>query len=279
MKLFRKLSYLTSSEVSSFNENGFLYLKDKLPLIDIAKIRQQAHDLIESWEPVKPSIFTTNEQSRISDKYFMDSAHNISFFLEEGVKPPIADKQNSVNKIGHALHDLDPVFRKFSYRPEYKAALHDLGYKTPVIVQSMYIVKGPKIGGEVKAHQDGSYQITTPSSVIGIWVALEDANVTNACMYAIPGSQKLGPMQYWEKINEEMMYTNGFEYDKKGAVLLEAKAGTVILFHGSLVHWSEQNYSNKSRHAYTLHAYEGELEWSEKNWIQRPSHFPFRKWE
>ena len=121
--------------------------------------------------------------------------------------------------------------------------------------------------------------ITNPSSVIGVWVGLEDADTTNACMLAVPGSHKIGPKLFWERINGGMGYTNSFDYDKTGAVALEAKAGTVIFFHGDLVHWSDQNYSDRSRHAYTMHIVEGEAQWSTKNWIQRPQYFPFRKWD
>ena len=98
----------------------------------------------------------------------MKSAYHISFFLEESIKPPILDKHASINKVGHALHDLDHVFRKYSYRPDYKALLNDLGYVNPQIVQSMYILKAPKIGGAVKPHQDSSYVITEPDSCMGI---------------------------------------------------------------------------------------------------------------
>ena len=98
----------------------------------------------------------------------MKSAYHISFFLEESIKPPILDKHASINKVGHALQDLDHVFRKYSYRPDYKALLNDLGYVNPQIVQSMYILKAPKIGGAVKPHQDSSYVITEPDSCMGI---------------------------------------------------------------------------------------------------------------
>lgn len=58
----------------------------------------------------------------------------------------------AINKIGHALHDIDPVFQEFSYRKVFREMLADLGYKAPIIVQSMYIVKPPNIGGEVGMH-------------------------------------------------------------------------------------------------------------------------------
>lgn len=48
----------------------------------------------------------------------------------------------------------------------------------------------PGIGGEVVPHQDNSFLYTEPRSCTGLWLALEDANITNGCIWAIPGSHK-----------------------------------------------------------------------------------------
>ena len=39
------------------------------------------------------------------------------------------------------MHDLDPVFIKWSRSAQAAELLHDLGYKQPTPVQSMYIFK------------------------------------------------------------------------------------------------------------------------------------------
>jgi phytanoyl-CoA hydroxylase len=60
------------------------------------------------------------------------------------------------------------------------------------------------------------------------------------------------------------------------AVPLEAKAGSLVCFHGLLPHYSAPNRSAVSRHAYTLHATDGRTEYSKRNWIQRDAAFPAR---
>jgi phytanoyl-CoA hydroxylase len=88
----------------------------------------------------------------------MNSAANVSFFFEEGAFADdgtlVAAKARSINKIGHALHDVDPVFREFSRSPRMQALYRSLGFKRPLPVQSMYIFKQPRIGGSVVPHQD-----------------------------------------------------------------------------------------------------------------------------
>ena len=64
--------------------------------------------------------------------------------------------------------------------------------------------------------------------------------------------------------------------DDSVAVPLEAKAGSLVCFHGLLPHYSAPNRSPVSRHAYTLHATDGRTGYSPQNWIQRNAEFPVR---
>jgi len=59
--------------------------------------------------------------------------------------------------------------------------------------------------------------------------------------------------------------------DRTNAVPLEVKAGTLVVFHGLLPHYSAPNRSAKSRHAYTLHVTDGTTAYAPRNWIQRPA--------
>ena len=76
-----------------------------------------------------------------SRQYFLDSASDVSFFFEEGAFDAEGNlsraKEKSINKIGHALHDLDPAFRAFSRSAKMAGMLHSLGNKKPTPVQSM----------------------------------------------------------------------------------------------------------------------------------------------
>ena len=92
------------------------------------------------------------------DDYFNNSASNVSCFFEENAFDEAGQlrqaKALSINKIGHALHDVDPIFRNFSRSSKMQAVFKQLGFIRPLPVQSMYIFKQPKLGGEVVPHQD-----------------------------------------------------------------------------------------------------------------------------
>ena len=55
------------------------------------------------------------------------------------------------------------------------------------------------------------------------------------------------------------------------AIAVEVPLGSVVIFHDHMPHYSSQNLSQHSRHAFTLHVAEKSSRWSEKNWLQRPA--------
>ena len=148
-------------------------------------MRRRADQLVDAFDPAAvprvlgftPAVFTATHQQDKSDEYFLDSANHASFFLEEqafGADGELRQaKALSINKLGHAMHDLDPVFRAFSRSGKVAALLRSLGMQTPVPVQSMYMFKQPCIGDEVAAHQDSTFLHTSPMTCTGLWVALE----------------------------------------------------------------------------------------------------------
>lgn len=277
LKGVRGFSFLSKQQIAGFNQSGFLVLPGLVPKGELAVLKERALQLVGEWVPSEShSFFSTKDQDRLADDYFFASASNISFFREEKATKT-TQKNDSVNKIAHALHDLDSVYQHFSYRSEYREILTDLGYIRPSIVQSMHIMKSPGIGGEVTPHQDRSYIISSPASCIGFWVALEDASPENACMYASPGSHMQGTRLFWGRSEGGMKFDRVVEYDISEKTCLAAEAGTVILLHGDLVHWSPANESRRSRHAYTLHIVETQgTVWSTKNWLQRAPALPFK---
>jgi phytanoyl-CoA hydroxylase len=237
-------------------------------------------ELVDAFEPDRNprSVFTTREQARHSDEYFLDSGDKVSFFFEEEAADADGNlrqaKELSINKIGHAMHDLDPEFAAFSRTPELAALAEQLGVGHHVLVQSMYIFKQPHIGGEVDCHTDHTFLWTDPASVVGFWFAVEDATVENGCLWALPGQHRLAPKKRFRRSDQGgtvMEVLDDLPYDLDGLVPLEAAAGTLIVLHGLLPHLSGANRSARSRHAYTLHTVDPGAAYPEDNWLLPPS--------
>lgn len=262
---------------SEFQEQGFLILENFVSPTICDQLRQQTAKLVLEFEPQTiKNIFTTNEQNRISNKYFFDSSEKISFFFEENAfdnKGNLCQsKELSINKIGHALHELDSVFKAFSYSNKTANLATELALKNPIIIQSMYIFKQPNIGGEVNCHQDSTFLYTEPEPVIGLWFALEDATIENGCLWAIPKAHKLGLKSRFIRATDDttsFKILDNTQWDLTKLTPLEVKKGSLIVLHGFLPHLSYANKSCFSRHAYTLHLIDKSWYYGKDNWLQR----------
>jgi len=271
-------------QIQRYEEDGYLVLREFVEGSACDRLRQRAEELVRDFDPQGiVSIFSTHEQTRTSDDYFLESGDKIRFFFEENAFNADGilrqSKGRSINKIGHALHDLDPIFDEFSRRAEVKDLVHDLGFSDPRLLQSMYIFKQPKIGGEVTCHQDGTFLFTEPLRVLGLWFALEDATIENGCLWAIPGGHKAGLKARFLRADGGGTRFETFDdsaWPEEKLVPFEVEKGSLIVLHPLLPHLSRENRSPKSRHAYTLHVIDASADYPKENWLQRSPDMPLR---
>ena len=276
---------LSQVEIELFEQNGYLVLEDFVSKDACEALSHRATEIVDAFDPSESvSIFTTNEQTRHSDRYFLESGDKIRCFFEEEAFAENGElrqaKSKSINKIGHAMHDLDPVFEQFSRTQELAQISKEVGFKDPRILQSMFIFKQPHIGGEVACHQDATFLHTEPMSVKGFWFALEDATQDNGCMWAIPGGHKSQVKSRFSRSKNgkgtEMEIFDDTPWETSKLLPLEVKAGTLVVLHALLPHMSYANRSANTRHAYTMHIIEGTADYPEWNWLQRPPEMPLR---
>ncbi len=281
-----KESAIVGSEVqSTFAQQGYVQLDGVFSEAECDALRVRMLEIIATQSDDSATEFTTARGTHTSDLYFYNSGDKIRFFYEknsarEGQLNP-ANRPRLLNKVGHALHDLDRVFSRFSRDQRFKDLSYQLGLERAVLVQSMYIFKQPNIGGEVTCHQDGTFLASEPDAVIGFWVALEDATIDNGCLWAIPGAHREPLRRRFVRHQDECHFEeySTQEFDLSAMVPLQIKKGGVIALHSRLPHMSYQNKSGKSRHAYTLHVMDARARYLDDNWLRRASHMPFRDFD
>lgn len=271
---------LSQKQIQQYQTQGYLVLEKVFSPQQLTSLTQAAARVVNDFDIDKhKTVFTTRDNDRGRDAYFIASAENVSCFLEEDALNENGElmwpKSQAINKIGHALHDLIPEFKSFCSQPLFSEILNQLGYQAPELWQTMYIFKQPKIGGEVRWHQDATYLITEPQSVMGLWVAMEDSTKENGCLWVQPKGH-LTPLREIFHTNEEgkseLIKLDSTPWPtEEEAEAVEVPAGSLVLFNGKLPHYSSHNHSARSRQAFTMHIIEGHTHWSSKNWIQRPS--------
>eukprot|EP01063_Lacrimia_lanifica_P038368 TRINITY_DN814_c0_g2_i1.p1 TRINITY_DN814_c0_g2~~TRINITY_DN814_c0_g2_i1.p1 ORF type:complete len:339 (+),score=132.90 TRINITY_DN814_c0_g2_i1:71-1018(+) len=299
-------------------EEGLAVVEGFCTKEECAAMMGRMAELIDAWDPKTSqfSAFRTDykkNEGHVCNEYFFDSADKIRFFFEpaatgaDGHLKAESDKATSIHKVGHGLHHLDPVFREYSMSQKVRDLVVSLGYKDPVLPQSMYIFKQPHFGDKATIHKDSTFLHTTPRcSCLGLWLALEDATLENGCLWGKPGSQHDGVRrlfvrnpEYFEQgaadavpivfedvagVAQNPNEGRAVEAEEEARALgfkpYPVKAGDLVLIHGEVDHMSFTNRSDKSRHSYQLHLIEGPSEgvtWSPRNWLQYKDGAPFPK--
>lgn len=192
-----------------FDMHGFALVQSFANATEVISMKQQMQSLVdEEWDPnnTKPTVFRTDEKQideQGSDDYFLESANKVHYFAEAQAmttgptgKALLKDEfaQNKIlalNKAGHGMHVRPGAFHDYTTSAKVRSLVGELGWVDPVVPQSMYIFKQARVGGEVTSHQDSTFLYTTPKqSCLGLWLALDDATITNGCLWVRPGSHR-----------------------------------------------------------------------------------------
>ncbi|XP_067144443.1 phytanoyl-CoA dioxygenase domain-containing protein 1-like [Centruroides vittatus] len=266
-------------DVKKYYDEGFLVIPNFLTLQEVDLLKSECTKVIEKMNPSDTSVIHVGSYER-GDEYYMESASKIHFFFEadsvDDEGELIIPKEDAVEKVAHALHLCNDVFKKFTFSRKVKDLLKKLGFVDPVVTQSMYIFKHPRIGAEVIPHQDATFLHTVPdSNLVGLWFPIEDATLQNGCLHFVPGSHK---GEVYKRYVRNFDGTNSMKtvltppnYTDEDWVPAIAPKGSCVLIHGKVFHKSEKNLSTKPRPAYTFHIVENyNTVYSKENWVQPP---------
>jgi non-heme Fe2+,alpha-ketoglutarate-dependent halogenase len=139
--------------------------------------------------------------------------------------------------------------------PRIVACIKDLLGEEVIGWGSHYFCKLPGDPKVVSWHQDASYWPLTPSKAITVWLAIDDADIENACMRFISGSNHHGHLTYHlsEETENNVLNQTVEGVEQFGEpVDVELEAGQISMHSDLLLHSSGANLSQRRRCGLTL---------------------------
>lgn len=221
---------LTAEQLKFYEENGYVIIsqgcsEDLIDAYNAHIYTIRSAEEIPAWASPWKHGKEINENDRFSVRLFNPHLHN-GFSLQM-MKLPIV-----------------------------RGALAQLLGDEAVGVQSMYFYKQPGSPGQA-AHQDYYYIRNEPNTMIAGYIAMEDVDTENGCLWVIPGSQKLGLLPHGKvkNIQEHEPWTDETEgVDLAQEIPVPLKKGDVLFFHNLLIHSSTRNRSvTRWRRTYVCH--------------------------
>lgn len=144
----------------------------------------------------------------------------------------------------HFPHKMSPLIKQYLCHQAVVKILTRIVSPNVKCIQSMLFVKAPGKAGQ-SWHQDEYYIPTRDRSLVGAWIAMDDATIDNGCLWIIPASNKAGcVMRRVPGRNPEFAETDTVDvsgYGKESIIPVEVKSGSVVFFNGYTLHSSLRN--------------------------------------
>lgn len=243
----KKVLELTNQEREVYARDGFFIRPNAFETNEIDVLRDKVEDLVTCIETA--NVLTTEQKKTI---------------LKRNTKATATSGAASLGSIWR-LHLFSAAVRAHIRDPRRLDVVTDLVGPDLFCPNDLYFFKPPGTGQPIAWHQDSWYfKNTFVSSVgetidtasIGTWLALDDADEENGCLWVVPGSHHMGVVDHTHVkkeaffLQKEVVVTGEQEQQ---AIPVEVPKGALVFFNNALLHRSTVNRSDRFRRAYIVH--------------------------
>ena len=238
---------LTEEEREKYAKDGFFIRLDAFDIYEIDALRDRIEDLVELIET--SDVLTEKETQGI---------------LKRNVGADATSGPASLNSITR-LHRFSALVRAHIRDPRRLDAVAEIVGRDLFCPNDLYFFKPPGTGRPIAWHQDSWYFRNTyissvgdaiDQSTIGTWLALDDADEENGCLWVIPGSHRLGVIDHSQVESDDYLLQKRVTVSdemEEGAMPVEVPKGALVFFNNALLHRSTPNRSDRFRRAYIVH--------------------------
>lgn len=227
---------LSEAQVKFYIENGYLAIPNLVISEEIEELKRDAAKIARGGYPcesIKPLPENLSDEEILQNILCIHQPHYIS---------PVMQKYVKHSKICGVLSQITAA-----HLPYWDGSVK--------CMQSMLFIKPPQFQGQAW-HQDEIYIPTRDRSLVGAWIAMDDASIENGCLWVLPGSHRLGylyPQHPHNNPDEFDFAEESYGFDEAAEIPVEVKAGTLVCFNGYLLHRSRKNRGHTYRRVLVNH--------------------------
>ncbi len=225
-------SAVTDADIEYFHQNGYLVINDAFSATEIEAALAGMIHLMDGKCPDFRAI--QFEPKLVKQKDALEGQ----------------ERRDAIRKIFNFV-DYEPRLNAMAVHSGLLGVLEQMMGDTPELFQDMALVKPPRYGSEKPWHQDCAYfNLPEGTTVVGVWIALDEATAENGCLHVIPGSNIEGPMIHFKRRDWQICDT---DVPVGRDTMVPLKPGGCLFWHGLTHHGSPANQSEQRRRALQLH--------------------------
>ncbi len=270
---------ISPSMLSFWQQNGFLIIDNFYSVDECENLKNRAQLLIKNHPPENEIPYSLNNYD-MKNESFKFSSSNIVFFREDDnskeLKSTSKNEGENIKEIGHAIHDLDPIFNNFSRKKSLAILANSLGIEMPLLAKSTYVLKHSDNDKYSSYNQDSSILYTEPESCIGCTISLDNETIENGCLWTFSQGHlpSLKKRYICNNNNFESSFLNNTDFPEPN-VILQSYVGTLIIQHGRLPCIFKMKDKKLSQHSYKINIIDGRAIYLKDNIINREPSFKF----
>jgi len=224
---------ITDADLARYQEQGFLAVRNVLSPDEVNFALDGLTDLIAGRRPEFQNIqFRADVQNRLdslSIEERLDAARRILYFV-----------------------DYEPRANAIAHHPKLLPLVGKLLGAEARMFQDMALIKPPN-GREKPWHQDHAYfELTPETKVVGVWIALDPAEIENGCMRVMPGWHRREQFFHFQ-IRDLQICDAEMEGLQDHRVAVPLPPGGCLIFDSYLPHGTPSNFTASRRRALQFH--------------------------
>ena len=215
----------SEDQIAFFNENGYLKVGPALSAAELETARAAYDRIFGATE--KPASYRNlgQKDGEVSKGAVLQI---IDMWRLDGIFEQLLHKEELLDVIEGLMGQ--PNIRLYHDQALFKPALH---------------------GDVVPWHQDNGYWHLEPAAAMSMWIALDDADEENGCMWVVPGSQRAGEVGH-QRAGQYVAQLKA-DADETLAVSVPLPAGSAMIHHCRTLHMTRPNHTPRQRRAWVMH--------------------------